>query len=283
MGSAIARRMAENGARVLTSLKGRSQATVDRALQAGMISASDEEIAAHAELVMSVVPPGEALALAERLQPVFERQSRRPIFMDCNAVNPSTLDRIRAAIGQDEHFLDTCIIGSPPKPGGPSPTLYVCGPSSAQAMSLRDLGLEVRLLPGPLGRASGLKMCYGGITKGLIAIGAAMARVAQRDGLADVLADELEASAPGIAKRLRSALPDMPSKAYRWVAEMRLCRTKAGGRDFPRGSRILLGGGRSDRGIQRCAVVFPGPSTLGLKLDPRRLWMRFAPRWDPVA
>jgi Domain of unknown function (DUF1932) len=47
-----------------------------------------------------------------------------------------------------------------------------------------------------------------------------MARVAQREGLADVLADELEASAPGIAKRLRSALPDMPSKAYRWVAEM---------------------------------------------------------------
>jgi 3-hydroxyisobutyrate dehydrogenase-like beta-hydroxyacid dehydrogenase len=72
----------------------RSQATVDRAHQAGMISASDEEIAAHAELALSVVPPGEALALAERLQPVFERQSRRPIFMDCNAVNPSTLDPI---------------------------------------------------------------------------------------------------------------------------------------------------------------------------------------------
>ena len=57
MGSAIARRMTENGARVLTSLKGRSQATVDRAHQAGMIS-SDEEIAAHAELVLSVVRCG---------------------------------------------------------------------------------------------------------------------------------------------------------------------------------------------------------------------------------
>jgi 3-hydroxyisobutyrate dehydrogenase-like beta-hydroxyacid dehydrogenase len=68
MGSAIARRMAENGARVLTSLKGRSQATVDRAHQVGMISASDEEIAAYAELVLSVVPPGEARALVERLQ-----------------------------------------------------------------------------------------------------------------------------------------------------------------------------------------------------------------------
>jgi 3-hydroxyacyl-CoA dehydrogenase len=35
MGSAIARRMAENGARVLTSLNGRSQATVDRAHRLG--------------------------------------------------------------------------------------------------------------------------------------------------------------------------------------------------------------------------------------------------------
>ena len=50
----------------------------------------------------------------------FRTAEPQPIFMDCNAVNPSTLDRIRAAIGQDEHFLDTCIIGSPPKPGGGS-------------------------------------------------------------------------------------------------------------------------------------------------------------------
>ena len=125
-------------ARVLTSLKGRSQATVDRAHQAGMISASDEEIAAHAELVLSVVPPGEALALAERLQPVFARQSRGPIFMDCNAVNPTTLDRIRAAIGQDEHFLDTCIIGSPPKLGGPSPTPLTAYAPLAQGRAAND-------------------------------------------------------------------------------------------------------------------------------------------------
>ena len=47
MGSAIAQRVAQNGARVLTSLKERSQATVDRA-HAGMTSASAEEIAATA-------------------------------------------------------------------------------------------------------------------------------------------------------------------------------------------------------------------------------------------
>jgi hypothetical protein len=47
--------------------------------------------------------------------------------------------------------------------------------------------------------------------------------------LAGMLADGLEASAPGIAKRLRSALPDMPPKAYQWVAEMK----EVGGFDGP--------------------------------------------------
>ena len=45
MGSAVARRLSENGARVLTSLKGRSEATLKRAVDAGMIGAEDDAIA----------------------------------------------------------------------------------------------------------------------------------------------------------------------------------------------------------------------------------------------
>jgi hypothetical protein len=138
MGSAIARRMAENGARVLTSLKGRSQATVDRAHQAGMISASDEEIAAHAELVLSVVPPGEALALAEHLQPVFERQSRRPIFMDCNAVNPSTPDSGRCRGGDHGGHL------SPEGPMEPTSLSYIpCGSAPRRWRRDRRRGFRI--------------------------------------------------------------------------------------------------------------------------------------------
>ena len=58
--------------------------------------------------------------------------------MDCDAVNSSTLDRIRAAIGQDEHFLDTCIIGSPPKLGGPSPTPLTAYAPLAQGLAAND-------------------------------------------------------------------------------------------------------------------------------------------------
>ena len=44
MGSAVARRLSEHGARVLTSLKGRSPATQKRAADAGMIDADDAAI-----------------------------------------------------------------------------------------------------------------------------------------------------------------------------------------------------------------------------------------------
>src|SRR5258708_26906900 len=66
MGSAVARRLNEHGARVLTSLAGRSEATAKRAAAAGMIAAGDADIA-DADIVLSIVPPAEAVALAQHL------------------------------------------------------------------------------------------------------------------------------------------------------------------------------------------------------------------------
>jgi len=59
MGAAVGKRLADNGLKVLTSLKGRSQETVARASAAGMIAASDEEIAA-ADFILSILPPADA-------------------------------------------------------------------------------------------------------------------------------------------------------------------------------------------------------------------------------
>jgi 3-hydroxyisobutyrate dehydrogenase-like beta-hydroxyacid dehydrogenase len=66
MGSAISARLVEHGARVLTSLDGRSPSTVDRARAAGLEDVSPETIAT-ADLILSIVPPGEAVALAKGL------------------------------------------------------------------------------------------------------------------------------------------------------------------------------------------------------------------------
>src|SRR6476661_5182719 len=67
MGSGVARRLHERGATVITSLAGRSAASGARAQKAGAIPvATDDELAAQADFILSIVPPGDAVALAER-------------------------------------------------------------------------------------------------------------------------------------------------------------------------------------------------------------------------
>jgi 3-hydroxyisobutyrate dehydrogenase-like beta-hydroxyacid dehydrogenase len=221
MGSAVARRLAENGARVLTSLKGRSEATAKRAAEAGMIAAEDADIAG-CDIILSIVPPGEAVALAERLAAVIVRREKKPLVVDCNAVNVDTVLGIAEIIGSAQApFVDAGIIGFPPQPGGKSPAFYVSGEHAKDLAVLGQLGLDLRIVEGPVGAASALKMSYAGIVKGLAGIGSAMVLAATKAGAADALRDELALSQPAILARLSTALPDMIPKAYRWVAEMR--------------------------------------------------------------
>ena len=127
MGSAVARRLSEHGAQVLTSLKGRSEATRKRAADAGMIGAEDDAIAG-ADIILSIVPPGEAVALAERLAGLIVRREKKPVVVDCNAVNVDTVMRIEEIIGSAQApFVDAGIIGFPPQPGGKSPAFYMSG------------------------------------------------------------------------------------------------------------------------------------------------------------
>ena len=221
MGSAVARRLAENGARVLTSLKGRSEATAKRAADAGMIAAEDADIAG-CDIILSIVPPGEAVALAERLAAVIVRREKKPLVVDCNAVNVDTVLGIEEIIGSAQApFVDAGIIGFPPQPGGKSPAFYVSGEHAKDLAVLGQLGLDLRIVEGPVGAASALKMSYAGIVKGLAGIGSAMVLAATKAGAAHALCDELALSQPAILARLGVALPDMIPKAYRWVAEMR--------------------------------------------------------------
>src|SRR5580658_7398086 len=87
MGAAVGKRLVDNGLKVLTSLKGRSQETVERAKAAGMVDASDGEIATS-EFILSILPPGDALSLAERFQPALKASNAKPVYVDCNAINP---------------------------------------------------------------------------------------------------------------------------------------------------------------------------------------------------
>jgi 3-hydroxyisobutyrate dehydrogenase-like beta-hydroxyacid dehydrogenase len=220
MGSGVGQRLAENGADVVTSLAGRGASSAARAKAAGMRAVEDAAFA-DADVILSIVPPGNALELAERLAPVLRAAARKPIYVDCNAVSPKTAERIGAVVAATgAPFVDGGIIGGPPKPGATGTKIYVSGPEAPRAAKLVEHGLEMRLLGSGIGEASALKMSYAGITKGFTALGAMMMLAATRGGSADALHAELADSQKPLFAWLTRQMPNMYAKAYRWVAEM---------------------------------------------------------------
>jgi L-threonate 2-dehydrogenase len=222
MGSGIAGRLVENGARVLTSLEGRSAASFSRAKAAGVEILDDIEMIEQAELVLSIVPPSAAGATAERFLLLIKKSESKPIFLECNAIAPQTVIGLsKPFVEQGLRFGDAGIIGLSPKTGEIGPRLYMSGLVQREADLLRSFGLDTRVLSDAVGDASALKMAYAGINKGFQAIGAAMVLGAVRNGAADSLVAELRDSQPWLYAWLTQKLPAMYSKAYRWDDEMR--------------------------------------------------------------
>jgi L-threonate 2-dehydrogenase len=221
MGAGVGRRLRESGATVRTLLSGRSAKSAERARAAGMEPAADAHaLLADADFFLSILPPAEAEPLAQRLAPTLKALDRKPIYVDCNAVSPQSAVRIGEVIAPSgADFVDAGIIGGPPRPGY-SPTIYASGPRAGQSAVLRDWGIDWRVIDGPVGAASALKMSYAGITKGTAAIAAAMLLGAARFGCGEALIAELTESQPEMLARMRSGIPRMYDKAYRWVAEM---------------------------------------------------------------
>src|SRR6516165_246693 len=201
MGSAISVRLVESGARVLTSLDGRSVATVSRARAAGIENVAPETIAT-ADLILSIVPPSEAVALAKGLVTLLSRSRHKPVYIDCNALSPKTKIEIAGILAETGcDIIDGVIVGAPPQPGEKGPRIYISGDRSDRAFVLRRLGLDLRQIDGPIGAAAALKMSYAGINKGVIAIGTAMLLAASRSDAAAGLYRELAESLPRLLSK----------------------------------------------------------------------------------
>ena len=244
MGAGMAARLTQRGVTVLTSLEGRGEASARRAEAAGMKPVGLPEIAG-ADIILSIVPPADALALAQRLAPPLAAAGTPPVYVDCNAVSPDTARRVAAALPEGRAvFVDGGIIGGPPRPDGYTPVLYVAGPEAGRLLPLGEHGLDIRVTPGPIGAASALKLSYAGITKGLTALATAMMLAATRSGAAPGLLQELERSQPELLRWFGGMIPAMPDKAYRWVGEMReiadFVGPDAGARDLYLGAARLF-------------------------------------------
>lgn len=239
MGAAVGARLVSRGAKVLTSLEGRSAASRERAEAAGMAAVAERDLV-EADFLLSIVPPAHALAFAERMAPWLRAATRKAVFVDCNAVSPATMRRVEATIAATgAPCVDAGIIGMPPRAGASGPNFYASGPHAERFGTLASHGIEIRVIAGPIGAASALKMSYAGITKGITAVATAMLLAAMRGEVADVLRAELAESQSSLLASFERTVPGMFPKAYRWVAEMREIATFAG--DDAAAARIFEG------------------------------------------
>src|SRR4051794_4367061 len=103
MGSAVGAAYVDFGSRVITSLAGRSERTRRLAEAAGLeLLPALDAVVAEADLVLSIAPPDQALAIAADLAAAAARTGARPLVSDWNAISPATaheLERVLAAAG----------------------------------------------------------------------------------------------------------------------------------------------------------------------------------------
>lgn len=220
MGHAVGREFRAGGLEVLTCLSGRSLRTRRLAKRAGLKDVpSLEALAEQAELILSILVPEAAVALAQEVAGALKRTGCRPVFADCNAVSPATSKRIETILVEaGGRYLDASIIGPPPGHGQP-PRFYVSGSHGEAMAQLDGRGIAVKWIGSEIGRASAIKMCYAGLTKGTLALHAAVLTSAEALGLSEELRSEFDYS-QGQALKAMEQVRRVPAKAFRWVAEM---------------------------------------------------------------
>jgi 3-hydroxyisobutyrate dehydrogenase-like beta-hydroxyacid dehydrogenase len=222
MGHALGAVLVQYGLRVLTTLQGRSARTVALAAQAGITDIGDDTaLVREADMLLSVLVPAQASAFAERMAAAMRTTQSTPLFVDCNAISPRTalsIERLLREVGAE--VVDVGIIGSPPRAGRAETRLYASGSSAQRLAVLNEYGLDVRVIGPQVGQASGLKMCYASLTKGLTALATQALTAGEALGLSETLTGELRESQAELFAWFERQVPRMPPKAYRWVGEM---------------------------------------------------------------
>ncbi|KAG9187677.1 hypothetical protein G6011_05548 [Alternaria panax] len=250
MGLGIAQLLKAHDYRIITNISARSRATQTRAESAGIeLFATDEELVAQSDYILSIVPPRDAVATAKRVEVALakvNREGRESLYyLDLNATSPTTTKSMTQSLEQnapDVRFIDGGIIGGSPsasesekggwqRPGvplsGPDPLHLapVSGAHLAEVLNTRYLGAEI-------GTASGLKCCFAALSKGFTALALQSFTTASSLGVLNPLLEYMDVYNVGARQKAEKSVVGCTSKAYRWVEEMNQigeCFDKEGG------------------------------------------------------
>jgi 3-hydroxyisobutyrate dehydrogenase-like beta-hydroxyacid dehydrogenase len=222
MGHAVGGALLRAGYRVVTAGAGRSAASKKLAAAAGIEDLGSLEAAiAAAHLVLSIVPPAAATTFAADAAGAMLAAGVRPVFADCNAVAPATVQAIELALRPTgAPFVDVGIVGRGPAVGREPTRFYVSGEARAAVLDLDVDEIELIDLGADVGRASALKMAYSSLNKGIDALLTAVLLAAERLGVREPLMHELAFSQAEALERMEARVPFLGATAQRFAPEM---------------------------------------------------------------
>ncbi|KAH7405986.1 6-phosphogluconate dehydrogenase [Phaeosphaeria sp. MPI-PUGE-AT-0046c] len=228
MGLGVSSLLLAHDYHVITNVSDRSAATQQRAQSASITCVeNDEELVAQADIILSIVPPRDAVATAQRIVAASKdkQRAKESWYFDLNAISPNTARSIQDLLQTCSNlkFADGGIIGGPPSLSNSNswtkPGIPISGPHGwpdstfAQVLNMRNVGAEI-------GKASGLKCCFAALAKGFTALALQSFTTAGSLGVYDELQDYLAEYSAAAGEKARKSVVGCTGKAYRWVEEM---------------------------------------------------------------
>jgi 3-hydroxyisobutyrate dehydrogenase-like beta-hydroxyacid dehydrogenase len=216
MGAGLGWALRSGGARVVSTLAGRSERTARLARDAGLeLLPSLADAVAAADVVLVVTPPGAAVETAADIADAARTTGSAPLIADLNAIAPSTVEHVAGVLG-GLPLVDGAISGAPPtvRPGA---RIYLSGPRADEVASLPWRDITPVVVDGRLGSASAVKMCTASVYKGLVGLYAQAMRTAYHHGVLDRVLADLRGSGLDHVTGVTTAA----TKADRYVPEMR--------------------------------------------------------------
>ena len=222
MGSAVANALARGGARVVATVAGRTTRTTSLAQRAGLDLLPDlAAVVREADVVLSIVPPEAAEAVAEDGAALARGSSDRPLFADLNAIAPETSRRLASVLaGAGCDYVDGSISGPPPWRQGTT-RIYLSGERACAVAALPISGVECVVVGAEVGMASAVKMSTASVYKGTSALLAHALLAAERNGVLEHVLDDLRVGSPELLANVARRLASAATKSERYVAEMR--------------------------------------------------------------
>jgi 3-hydroxyisobutyrate dehydrogenase-like beta-hydroxyacid dehydrogenase len=218
MGSALADTLVRGGARVVTTLAGRSERSARLAATAPIELLPDlAAVVREAEVVLSVVPPEAAPTVADDVAVAAEEESVAPLYADLNAISPATA---RGLAGGRLELVDGSISGPPPAKGRTT-RVYLSGPRAGEIAALPFAGVELVVVGDEVGSASAVKMSTASVYKGTSALLAQALLAAHANGVLEHVLADLRAAAPHLVSNVERRVAVAASKSGRFVGEMR--------------------------------------------------------------